>query len=164
MQRRKIKSMKNNNMEDFLNAGTDRQSAQATVYIPSLNEIQKSAEEFLQLIGTRKVIAFNGSMAAGKTTFIKALCAQLGVQESTTSPTFALVNEYETANNETIFHFDLYRIEHPEELLDMGFEDYVYSGNFCFIEWAEIARPLLPDNTLWVTLSIDETGQRKLEF
>lgn len=146
-----------------------------SVYIPSLNEIQKSAEEFLKLIGTRKIIAFNGQMAAGKTTFIKALCKQLGVHENTTSPTFALVNEYETSPkqslsggempaSQTIFHFDLYRIEHPEELLDIGFEDYIYSNNFCFIEWAEIARQFLPDDTLWVTLSIGKNGQRVLEF
>lgn len=135
-----------------------------TIHIPSLNKIQKTAEEFLTLIGTHKIVAFNGQMAAGKTTFIKALCAQLGVHESTTSPTFALVNEYKTATNEIMYHFDLYRIEQLEELLDMGFEDYIYSGNFCFIEWAEIARPLLPDDTLWVTLNSDETGQRKLEF
>ncbi|MCL2327019.1 MAG: tRNA (adenosine(37)-N6)-threonylcarbamoyltransferase complex ATPase subunit type 1 TsaE [Bacteroidetes bacterium] len=135
-----------------------------SICILSLDEIQKSAKEFLKLIGTHKIIAFNGQMATGKTTFIKALCTQLGVQESTTSPTFALVNEYETAQNEIIYHFDLYRIEQLEELLDIGFEDYVYSNNFCFIEWAEIARPLLPDDTLWVTLSIDENRQRKLEF
>lgn len=134
------------------------------VYIPSLNEIQKSAEEFLKLIGAHKIIAFNGHMAAGKTTFIKALCKQLGVNENTTSPTFALVNEYETSASQTIFHFDLYRIEHPEELLDIGFEDYIYSNNFCFIEWAEIARQFLPDDVLWVTLSVGEGGQRVLEF
>ncbi len=134
------------------------------IHILSLNEIQTAAQEFLKLIGNHKIIAFNGQMAAGKTTFIKALCAELGVKESTTSPTFALVNEYETANNKTIFHFDLYRINHIEELLDMGFEDYLYSGNFCFIEWAEIARPFLPDDTLWVTLAIDENEQRVLEF
>jgi len=162
-------------MKEIKEQHTDCKSARACIYIPSLNEIQKSAEEFLKLIGNHKIIAFNGQMAAGKTTFIKALCAQLGVQESTTSPTFALVNEYETAAkrslsevempvSQTIYHFDLYRIEHLEELLDMGFEDYIYSGNFCFIEWAEIARPLLPDDTLWVTLSVDENGRRKLEF
>ncbi|MDR0940979.1 MAG: tRNA (adenosine(37)-N6)-threonylcarbamoyltransferase complex ATPase subunit type 1 TsaE [Bacteroidales bacterium] len=134
------------------------------LYITSLEEIHETVEKFLQLIGSRRIIAFNGQMAAGKTTFIKALCVRLGVQESTTSPTFALVNEYETSQHETIYHFDLYRIEHREELLDMGFEDYVYSGNFCFIEWAEIARPLLPDDTLWVTLNIDEKGQRELCF
>lgn len=136
----------------------------SSVLIPSLSEISHSAKEFLTLIGNHKIIAFNGQMAVGKTTFIKEICAQLGVEESITSPTFSLVNEYETTSNETIFHFDLYRIEQLDELIDMGFEEYVYSNNFCFIEWAEIARPLLPESTLWVTLTVNQNGQREIEF
>lgn len=136
----------------------------SSVLIPSLSEISHSAKEFLTLIGNHKIIAFNGQMAAGKTTFIKEICAQLGVEESITSPTFSLVNEYETTSNETIFHFDLYRIEQLDELIDMGFEEYVYSNNFCFIEWAEFARPLLPESTLWVTLTVNQNGQREIEF
>ncbi|MDR2962360.1 MAG: tRNA (adenosine(37)-N6)-threonylcarbamoyltransferase complex ATPase subunit type 1 TsaE [Bacteroidales bacterium] len=139
-------------------------TTQNTLFISSLHEISAAAEEFLERTKQHNVIAFNGQMAAGKTTFIKALCAALGVAEETTSPTFSLVNEYQTSAGSTIYHFDLYRIEHTEELLDMGFEDYVYSGHKCFIEWAEIAAVLLPPDTLWVTLRVNENGVRIVEF
>ena len=98
------------------------------------------AQDIAVAIKDNKVVLFYGEMGAGKTTLIKEICAQLGVTDGMSSPTFALVNEYHTKDNSTIYHFDLYRIKNIEECLDMGMEEYIQSGNYCFIEWPEIAR------------------------
>ena len=108
-----------------------------TFEISSLDTIHKTAQQFIEQIGNQTVFAFNGKMGAGKTTFIKAICDVFGVQESVNSPTFSIVNEYETANGNIIYHFDCYRINKIQEALDLGTEEYLYSGNLCFIEWAE---------------------------
>ena len=102
------------------------------IAIPTLNAITDAAREFVAQIGARRVFAFYGNMGAGKTTFIKAICNELGVQDDVNSPTFAIVNEY-ASNMGPIYHFDFYRIKNTSEVLDLGFEDYVYSGNLCFM-------------------------------
>jgi tRNA threonylcarbamoyladenosine biosynthesis protein TsaE len=129
------------------------------IKIQNLDTIREAAREFISLIGERRVIAFYGKMGSGKTTFIKALCEELGVNDVITSPTFAIVNDY-TANEESIYHFDFYRIKKLEEVYDMGFEEYFYSGNYCFIEWPELVEPLLPDDTLRVSISEQPDGSR----
>ena len=114
------------------------------IKIDSLDNIHAAAKEFLQNMGDGKVFAFYGKMGAGKTTFVKAICEELGVEDVITSPTFALVNEYTAGNGDSIYHFDFYRIKKIDEVYDMGYEDYFYSGNLCFLEWPELIEDLLP--------------------
>ena len=111
-----------------------------------------------------KVILFNGEMGAGKTTFIKALCLYLGVENPTSSPTFSLVNEYEAANNQLVYHFDVYRLKNQTEALDMGIDEYLYSGHWCFIEWAEKIPDLIPENHSIITITQLDNGNRLLEL
>ena len=129
------------------------------IKIKNLDTIREAAREFISQMGESHVFAFYGKMGSGKTTFIKALCEELGVNDVITSPTFAIVNDY-TANEESIYHFDFYRIKKLEEVYDMGFEEYFYSGNYCFIEWPELVEPLLPDDTLRVCISEQPDGSR----
>ena len=135
-----------------------------TIPISSLQKLDSAAAQFLELAGEHVVIAFSGEMGAGKTTFIQALCRRLGVQVEINSPTFSLVNEYFTPAGNSIFHFDLYRIETQEELFDMGYEEYFFSGALCFIEWPEKARNLIPDDALWVNIVIGENDARLIQF
>ena len=135
-----------------------------TIPISSLQELDSAATQFLESAGEHIVIAFSGEMGAGKTTFIQALCRRLGVQVEINSPTFSLVNEYFTPAGNSIFHFDLYRIETQEELFDMGYEEYFFSGALCFIEWPEKARNLIPDDALWVNIVIGENEARLIQF
>ena len=132
--------------------------------ITSLEEIGKVAEEFIRLaMQEDTVFAFNGQMGAGKTTFIKALCEALGVSEPVTSPTFAIVNEYRSdETGELIYHFDFYRIKKLEEAYDMGCEDYFYSGAVCLIEWPELVEDLLPGNTSWVDIKVNDDETRTI--
>ncbi|MBR4406262.1 MAG: tRNA (adenosine(37)-N6)-threonylcarbamoyltransferase complex ATPase subunit type 1 TsaE, partial [Bacteroidaceae bacterium] len=109
-----------------------------------------------------KVFAMFGPMGVGKTTFVKAVCEILGVEDTITSPTFAIVNEYRTNTGDQIFHFDFYRIRKVEEVYDMGYEDYVYSGAVCFLEWPELIEELLPEDAVRVTLSEEEDGTRTI--
>ena len=109
-----------------------------------------------------KVLLFNGEMGAGKTTLIKKLCENLGVNEPTSSPTFSLVNEYYTTNNQYIYHFDCYRLKTEIEALDMGIDEYLYSGYWCFIEWAEKISNLIPEQHSVITIEILADGNRKL--
>lgn len=127
----------------------------------SLQQIQEVAEKVLAF-NLQKVILFNGEMGVGKTTFIKALSKQFGVAEETSSPTFSLVNEYAINSQEKIYHFDVYRLNSEEEALDMGIEDYLYSGNWCFIEWAEKIPNLIPQKHSQITISLTTNGNRKL--
>jgi tRNA threonylcarbamoyladenosine biosynthesis protein TsaE len=132
-------------------------------FIFPLDEIHLAAKELLAQ-NPAKVILFNGEMGAGKTTFIKALAAELGVTETTASPTFSLVNEYLAGNGNLIYHFDVYRLKSEAEALDMGIDEYLYSGNWCFIEWAEKIPNLLPEVYSVVNLSVLPDGNRKVEF
>ena len=136
------------------------------IKINTLESINDAAQAFLAAIGSHRIIAFYGKMGAGKTTFIKAICEELGTDDVVTSPTFAIVNEYQTANPQypTVFHFDFYRIHKLEEVYDMGYEDYFYSGNLCLIEWPELIEDLLPDDTLCVTININDDGTRSLDI
>ena len=133
------------------------------IKIQNIDTIRESAREFIQNIGDSKVFAFYGKMGAGKTTFVKAICEELGVEDVITSPTFAIVNEYE-ANNQSIYHFDFYRIKRLEEVYDMGYEDYFYSGALCFIEWPELIDDLLPEEAVKVTITENADGTRTVAF
>ena len=134
------------------------------LHINSIGSIRETAREFVKHIGDHRVFAFYGTMGAGKTTFIKAICEELGVNDVITSPTFAIVNEYEATAAETIYHFDFYRIKKLEEVYDMGYEDYFYSGSLCFIEWPELIEELLPDDAVRVTISEQPDGSRSVSF
>ncbi len=132
--------------------------------IQSLGSINQTARQFIDYIGDRTVFAFNGKMGAGKTTFIKAICEVIGVKETVNSPTFSIVNEYEAADGRIIYHFDCYRINNVQEALDLGAEEYLYSGNLCFIEWSENIAPLLPDTIVNVEIEEIENGKRKINI
>lgn len=129
----------------------------------SLNEIANVAE-LIVAANPNKVILFNGEMGAGKTTFIKQLCKTLGVTDATSSPTFSLVNEYEAANNLLVYHFDFYRLKKETEALDMGVDDYLYSGNWCFIEWAENIQNLIPKIHSIISIEALPDGKRLLKL
>lgn len=130
------------------------------IQINSIEEINQAAQTFVAAMGKRKVFAFYGKMGAGKTTFIKAVCQTLGVEDVINSPTFAIVNEYIDGQGQPIYHFDFYRIKTPQEVLDIGYEDYVYSGHVCFMEWPELVENLLPDDVVKVTIEENEDGSR----
>ena len=130
----------------------------------NLSEIDILANRFVENMNHRKVFAFYGEMGAGKTTFIKAVCKILGVTETITSPTFAIINEYKKSDSEAIFHFDFYRIKNIEEAYDFGYEDYFYSGQLCFIEWPELVEPLLPENVVRVQSTVQDNDQRLISI
>nr|WP_311453809.1 tRNA (adenosine(37)-N6)-threonylcarbamoyltransferase complex ATPase subunit type 1 TsaE [uncultured Prevotella sp.] len=132
------------------------------IRINSLDTIHEAAKEFIKGMGDGKVFAFYGKMGAGKTTFIKALCEALGVKDVITSPTFAIINEYTDGNDNPIYHFDFYRIKKLEEVYDMGYEDYFYSGNLCLLEWPELVEDVLPENVIKVTIEEQPDGSRIL--
>ena len=134
------------------------------IIIPSLSSINEAAQQFFAQMGDHKVIAFYGKMGAGKTTFIKALCQTLGVEDVITSPTFSLVNEYTDSEGNSIFHFDFYRIKKLDEVYDMGYEDYFYGGNLCLLEWPELIEDILPEEALKVTITEESDGSRKLKW
>ncbi len=134
------------------------------IRINSLETMQEAAKEFINKIGTAKVLAFYGKMGAGKTTFIKAICKVLGVDDVITSPTFALVNEYTDGKGNPIYHFDFYRIRKLEEVYDMGYEDYFYSNQICLLEWPELIEDILPDNTVKITIEEQADGSRTITF
>ncbi len=127
----------------------------------SLEEIGQVAQQVLAR-AAHKVILFNGDMGAGKTTLIKSIARQLGVTDATSSPTFSLVNEYEAAHGNRVFHFDVYRLKNESEAYDMGIDDYLYSGEWCFIEWAEKIPGLIPQQHAVITISVKADGTRKL--
>ena len=133
--------------------------------IENLESIHEAARAFVAAMGGADVFAFYGAMGAGKTTFIKAVCEELGVEDVITSPTFAIVNEYQSATTGAlIYHFDFYRIKKLEEVYDMGYEDYFYSGALCFIEWPELVEELLPEDAVKVTIREEADGSRSLAF
>lgn len=132
------------------------------IKIDSLDTIDASAIEFIKAMGDNTVFAFHGEMGAGKTTFIKAICENLGVSDVINSPTFAIINEYRSDSAELIYHFDFYRINKVEEAFDFGYEDYFYSGSLCFIEWPELVKDLLPSDTVNVYIKALEDGSREV--
>lgn len=135
------------------------------IKINSLADINEAAKQFIENMGDGKVFAFYGKMGTGKTTFIKAICEELGVDDVITSPTFAIVNEYQSATTgDSIYHFDFYRIKKLEEVYDMGYEDYFYSGSLCFLEWPELIDDLLPEDATKVTIETTDDGGRVVKF
>lgn len=134
------------------------------IEIRKLAALQSAARQFINQMGDRKVFAFYGSMGAGKTTFIKAICKELGVNETVGSPTFAIINEYKSGEGNPIFHFDFYRIHKLEEVFDFGYEDYLYSGHICLIEWPELVEQILPEDTVKLLIRETGNGSRILEI
>lgn len=138
------------------------------IKINSLDSIREAARQFIDGIGQHRVFAFYGSMGAGKTTFVKAICEELGVDDVITSPTFAIINEYALDSDllpdvSSVYHFDFYRIKKLEEVYDMGYEDYFYSGALCFIEWPELIEELLPEDAVKVSIKENLDGSRTVE-
>ena len=134
------------------------------IHIPNTQSLPQAAAAFLQTIGNAKLLAFYGAMGVGKTTFVKALCETMGVQDVVNSPTFAIVNEYTDAQGEAVYHFDFYRIKKQAELFDLGFDNYLDSGCFCLMEWPELVEELLPDETLRIHLVEQADVSRLLTF
>lgn len=132
--------------------------------INNLENIHDVARQFVEAIGNHTLVAFYGEMGAGKTTFIKAVCNELGVIDTVNSPTFSIVNDYATADGRHIYHFDFYRLKSPQEALDFGIEEYFASGSLCLMEWPEEIEPLLPDDTLQVTIAVGSDGSRNIQF
>ena len=128
----------------------------------SPDDLQPIAEQLLRQHQAERVFAFYGEMGAGKTTFIKTLCNLLGATDNVSSPTFAIVNEYITTGSDSIYHFDLYRIKSWKELLEIGYEDYFYSGRYCFIEWPEKIVDLLPEGTVEVKIAASPDGAARI--
>lgn len=131
-------------------------------YRITLNNIDEVAKEFVANMGNAKIFGFYGGMGAGKTTFITAICRALGVVEPITSPTFAIINEYEAESNSIVYHFDCYRLETVQDALNIGIEEYFADGNICLIEWAENIEPLLPKEAVKVRIKIAENDERVL--
>ncbi len=134
------------------------------ITINGTGDLQRAAAEFLEKKGSGTVVALYGSMGAGKTTFITALCSVLGVDDVVTSPTFTIVNEYRDRGGKPVYHFDFYRINRIEEALDIGIFEYFDSGNLCLVEWPEMIEDLLPEDTLKVNIEILDENTRKLLF
>lgn len=132
--------------------------------LPNTDEILNVAREFIEAMNHHRVFAFYGELGAGKTTFIKALCELLQVGDVVSSPTFALVYEYTSPEAGVIYHFDLYRINDVNELFDLGYEDYFYSGNLCFIEWPEKAEHLLPEDAVKVYIGVNPDSSRTIKM
>lgn len=124
-------------------------------------QLPSIARQLLEAFPDERFFAFFGKMGVGKTTLIKELCAQLGVEDNVCSPTFAIVNEYSTVEGDQLFHFDFYRLKNLDEAYDIGYEEYFYSGCYCFTEWTEKIEPLLPDHYLRLTIE-EQNGQRTL--
>lgn len=131
-----------------------------TISIHSEEELPEVADALLDALNGRTVVALRGEMGAGKTTLIRAVADALGVEDQVTSPTFALVNQYEGANGERLFHFDFYRIDDEREAFDLGYEEYFYSGDLCFVEWPEKIESLLPEEVVEVRIRVDSPTER----
>ena len=160
---------------------TIKKDLEKGIYLVNEQGEEVAATDILEKCGDRRVFAFDGKMGAGKTTFIKCLCEAMGTEDVVNSPTFAIVNVYEVGGigngqwaignrlwargeKQEVYHFDCYRIKDLIEAMDMGTEEYLYSGNYCFIEWAEMIEPLLPEDTVWVKIEAMENEERRLSF
>ncbi len=128
----------------------------------TLDTIDAAAIRFLTLMANHKIVALHGEMGAGKTTFVHAVCKALGVTDATSSPTYAIINQYHLQTAEMVYHIDLYRLKNAEEAVETGVEDCLYSGNYCFVEWPEKALSIFPENTLHVYIALADNGSRKL--
>lgn len=135
-----------------------------TLEIASLDQIHQTANAFLKATEGKTIFAFYGAMGAGKTSFIKAICEELGVEDVINSPTFAIINEYAIPSGGCVYHFDFYRIAKTEEAFDLGYEEYFYSGEYCFIEWPEMIESLLPEGCTKVYIKELPDGKRQIEF
>ena len=136
----------------------------AEIICKTIEDYLKAGEIILKTFPDNKVFAFYGKMGVGKTTLIKAICSYLGVKALVNSPSFAIINEYKSASSESIFHMDYYRIKNIKEAFDIGYEDYIYSGSYCFIEWPEKIEELLPENIVNITIIENESGKRIINF
>mgnify|MGYP003327322787 CR=1 FL=1 len=134
------------------------------IEIESLSELQSVAEQIIESLNGRNVVLFYGGMGAGKTTLISRIAAALGAADQVTSPTFAIVNQYEADDNSHIYHFDFYRIDRVEEVFDLGYEEYFYSDGLCLVEWSEKIEELLPDDVMTVSITIDSDSARTFEI
>lgn len=134
------------------------------VRIADLADLDRAAKEFLSKLGENRLVAFFAPMGAGKTTFTTALCKALGVRDSVCSPTFTIVNEYRTADDEPVFHFDFYRLKNQGEALDIGLYDYLDSGSLCLMEWPENIEELLPEETVKVRIKVNPDQSRTLTW
>jgi len=132
--------------------------------INNLEEINSVAKQFIEIVGTRRVFAMYGAMGVGKTTFVKAICQELGVEDTINSPSFAIVNEYHTKEDNIVYHFDFYRIEDVQEAYDFGYEDYFYSQALCFIEWPERIESILPSDVINLNFTEEEDGSRLIQI
>jgi tRNA threonylcarbamoyladenosine biosynthesis protein TsaE len=132
--------------------------------IYTLEEISKAAQNLLAAVGIHKVFAFNGEMGAGKTTFIYALCKELEVMDSVSSPTFSIINQYKTKSGETIYHMDLYRLKNEEEAVNAGVEDCLFSKNICLVEWPDKAPTIFPHDTVRIDITILDSNRRKMQI
>ena len=130
--------------------------------VESEAQLEKAAEELLRFAGDRRVFLFEGEMGAGKTTFIKSICNVLGVEQLVSSPTFSIVNEYPSPGG-LVYHFDFYRLKDETEAYDLGYEDYFYSGNYCFVEWPSRVRNLWPDNSVMVDIRFRNGEHREIQ-
>lgn len=135
-----------------------------TLHIDSLNELPEVADAVIEALDGRTVVVFRGEMGAGKTTLIREILARLGSEDNVTSPTFALVNQYTTADGRPVYHFDFYRIDRIEEAYDFGYEEYFYSGELCLVEWPEKIEELLPDDVMTVRITADTEEKRTFEI
>lgn len=127
-------------------------------------EILSAADWLIEQAGEEKIWVFQGQMGAGKTTLVKALAERLGVEDEVSSPTFGIVNEYQTSRADKIFHFDFYRLDDPEEALEIGIEEYFYSGSYCWIEWAEKVAQFIPDDFLLIKIEILSESTRSIQI
>jgi tRNA threonylcarbamoyladenosine biosynthesis protein TsaE len=130
--------------------------------VSHLKALDTVAQHLIKQFPDHRIFAFYGKMGAGKTTFIQSVCKILGTNDNVTSPTFALINEYKTGQQKSIFHFDFYRIKDIVEAFDLGYEDYLFSGNYCLIEWPEMIESLLPENIVKVKIDVGEDGARNI--
>lgn len=150
--------------EKIHNFGVLYHSVMRKIVINGVGDLDRAAREFLRLTDGVRIYAFYGSMGAGKTTFISALCRVLGVGDEVASPTFTIVNEYRAGNGRAVYHFDFYRIERLQEVLDIGYEEYVDSDGLCLMEWPEKIEPILPEDTLRVHIAEQPDGSRSVTF